>query len=74
MSLYEEPDDLALLAERLRAGRPAPSATLHRRVHDAILAAPPNDGLDPRRVSTLIAAYAGAGTLLLATGASITFL
>ena len=73
MSNDEDPDDLAALAERLRAGRPAPSDALRRRLHEATLGARRFHEADPRRTGTLIAAFGVAGTLLLAAGAVITF-
>jgi hypothetical protein len=73
MSLDEYPDDIAALAERLRAGRPAPSAALRRRLQDG-LSAGRFDEPDPRRTRALIASFGAAGTLLLAAGAVVTFL
>jgi hypothetical protein len=74
MNPDEYPDDLAALAERLRTGRPAPSVAVRRRLQDVILGAGESDAPDPRRTTTLIAAFGAAGTLLLAAGAVITFL
>jgi hypothetical protein len=74
MNPDEYPDDLVTLAERLRTGRPAPSVALRRQIQEVIVGAREFDAPDPRRTTTLIAAFGAAGTLLLAAGAVITFL
>jgi hypothetical protein len=74
VSTDDLPEDVATLADRLRAGRPAPSAALRRRVHELSLSARPVDEVDESRARIRIAVLATAGTLLLAIGALITFL
>jgi hypothetical protein len=64
----DPPDDVIMLAERLRDERPLPEATFRGRLgrHLATRAARVRT---PQRVRALISVYATAGSLLLAAGA-----
>jgi hypothetical protein len=61
-------DRLVRLAERLRDGRPVPSPAFRGDLRRHLLSRAP-EMTAPARLRTLIAGYAGAGTLLMLLGA-----
>jgi hypothetical protein len=63
------PDELVELAERLERERPVPAAAFRGELRRRLLSGV-DAGMRPARLRLLIAAYAGAGSLLLLAGAA----